>query len=409
MYRSKSISRVLPFILLASLTAGCDRHEHDDHEAEPESAQDHAEVDDHAAQFIELTPEAASQIGIETELVAVRALPSVLETTGQVDFDANRLTHVSPRLSGRAHSVAVQLGDDVERGQSLAVLDSIELGQAKAAFIRAQARHDLSDKNYERERGLLADRISSEREVLAAEALFLEAAADYSAAEQTLHLYGLSDGEVERLRNADPRASLYTVRAPLSGRVVEKHITLGELVTPERNVFTIADLSHVWIWIDVYERDVRHVHVDDEVAVVLDAYPGTTFLGTVSYLSDQVDARTLTVRARVVVPNPDGKLRPGSFATVRITDPHAEHGTTAGSEVIVVPQRAVQRDGDESVVFVVVGDGRFERREVELGRRATGLVEILVGLNAGERVVVEGTFVLKSEASKESMGGGHSH
>ena len=172
-------------------------------------------------------------------------------------------------------------------------------------------------------------------------------------------------------------------------------------------MFTIADLGHVWVWIDVYERDLRRVHLEDDVVVAADAYPDELFRGKVSYISDQVDADTRTVRARIDVDNPSHKLRPGMFARVTLTDPHFESTDRVSS--LVVPSGAVQRDGEEFVVFVAQGNNRFARHEVEVGRSAGGLTEILSGLASGDTVVVEGAFLLKSEASKEQMGAGHEH
>jgi cobalt-zinc-cadmium efflux system membrane fusion protein len=149
------------------------------------------------------------------------------------------------------------------------------------------------------------------------------------------------------------------------------------------------------------------VHLEDDVSLAVDAYPGEFFGGKVSYLSAQVDPGTRTVRARIDVENPQHKLRPGMFARVTLRDPHT--ASTEREPSLVVPAGAVQRDGHEFVVFVSLGDGRFERREVEVGRAAQGVVEILSGLDAGDTVVIEGAFLLKSEASKGSMGAGHDH
>ena len=365
--------------------------------------------EEHEERIVELTPEAAERAQIETVPVGVRSLAAELETTGRVDFDRNRVSHVSPRIQGRVHAVRALLGQRVGKGETMAVLDSIELGRAKADFLQAHARHELAEQNLEREEKLYADRISSGQEVLEARSAHSEADAALASARETLHLVGLRDEAIEALGYDDPQASLYPVRAPFGGKVVEKHVTVGELVTPEQNIFTVADLDRVWIWNDVYERDLRQVHLDDDAEVRVDAFPDATFSGQVSYLSDQVDADTRTVRARIDAENPDGKLRPGMFATVRLSDPHAAGSSEAAPERPVVPEGAVQRDGEEFLAFVALGPNRFEVRELQIGRRAGGEVEVLAGLEEGERVVVEGAFLLKSEASKDSLGEGHEH
>ena len=169
----------------------------------------------------------------------------------------------------------------------------------------------------------------------------------------------------------------------------------------------VADLGQVWIWIDVYEQDLSKVHLEDDVEVAADAYPDELFHGKISYLSDQVDADSRTVRARIDAENRDHKLRPGMFTRVTLSDPHFEEHDMEPS--LVVPQAAVQRDGDRFLVFATLGEGRFESHVVTVGRTAGGFVEILSGLDAHATVVVEGAFLLKSEASKEEMGGGHVH
>ena len=185
-------------------------------------------------------------------------------------------------------------------------------------------------------------------------------------------------------------------------------MVLGEVVSPEKNLYTVADLSDVWVWIDVYERDLANVHLEDDVILRADAIPGRTFQGAITYIRSQVDPDTRTVRARVDVPNPGAALRAGMFVDVTITDPHAREGEVT-AKTMVVPSTAVQRDGDEFVVFVPDGTNRYLRREVRVGRRTDESTEILSGVSPGESVVVEGAFILKSEAAKDSLGGGHEH
>ncbi len=370
---------------------------------EDESASEHAEEAGHEEGVVAMSAERIGAAKIRTTPAERRALAPELETTGEVGYEEDRMAHVSPRISGRVVRANAGLGDEVRQGGVLAVIDSVELGQARAAYAAATTREDLARETFEREKGLFEQRVSSQREMLEARAAYLEATTYRESALETLRLYGQGGSDGPRL--GDPGASLLNVLAPIAGRVVEKHVVVGELVNPERSMFTIADLGHVWVWIDVFERDLAAVHLGDGVEIRVDAHPKQSFAGKITYQSPQVAADTRTVRARIDVANPDGLLRPGMFAKVRLTDPHAENSDTS----LVAPVAAVVRQGKAVFVFVPLGEGRFGVRPVETGREVGGFVEILSGLAAGEHVVSEGTFFLKSELAREELGEGHAH
>lgn len=385
------------------------------------------EGQDKRTAVVELSAAMAERVRIASEPARAQRFSAELSTTGTVDFDKDRVARVAARIPGRVDRVAAELGQRVKAGQTLAVLDSIELGTAKSGYLQAKSKLALARADLAREEQLFDRQVTSERDLQTARAAFQDAEASFNAAADTLRMLGLSAREIEGIGYGDPGAAKFTLRAPFAGKVIEREITRGELVTPERNLFTIGDLSTVWVWIDVYERDLGRVHLGDDVDVRADAFPDRVYSGTVSYLRDQVDPDTRTVRARVDVENEDGVLRPGMFVRVRLTDPHApgSAGTGTGGEVvvtdpdagppaddrpsIVVPETALQRDGDQTVVFVQIAPRRYERRAVVLGAKADGRVEVLSGVDAGERVVTEGAFLLKSEAEKGAMGGGHSH
>jgi cobalt-zinc-cadmium efflux system membrane fusion protein len=386
--------------LIAGLTVSCSRQPDATEEANGER-QAQGETG-----LIELPPEAYASAGIQTARVEVRPFAAEIETTGQVGFNEDRIAHVSPRVAGRITSVRATLGQKVAAGQALAVIDSVELGKARADYLQAKAREELTRATFERESRLAADKISSQKEVLEARAAHLEAEAALRNAEETLHLFGLTPTQMGALGGNRPGASLLPISAPFAGTVVEKEASLGEMVGPEQKLFTVADLRRVWIWIDVFEKDLRRVHLEDGVSVEPDAYPGESFQGKVSFVGAQVDSGTRTVRARIDIDNADGRLRPGMFARVKVSDPHAPGGGAAGPPVAAVPESALQRKGSGYVAFVPVGERRFQQRAVTTGRRSGGFVEVISGLKPGEQVVAQGTFLLLSEASKQTLGEG---
>lgn len=393
------MARSIPLAILALLLAACPAEDAHDH------AEEHEEPHDDG--LVELDPAAAEAAGIRTEPVARRPLLPELSTTGRVDFDENKLAHVGPRTKGRVAEVRADLGATLVAGQVVAVLDSVELGRARADFLAKRSDLHVTEASLKREELLRAEKITSEAEVLQARAAYEQARAHTSAAAETLRVLGLSRSEIETLTFGAGTPGRLELKAPFAGTLVERHLQRGEFVSPEDTLFTVADLTSLWIWIDVYERDLSRVHLGDEASVAVEAWTGRTWVGTVTYLRDSVDADSRTVRARIEVANPDRALRPGMFATIRLSDPHHEDADAA--DVLAVPDSAIQRRGDRSVVYVARGPGRFEEREVGIGHRSSGWVEVSAGLEVGESVAVSGTFILKTEASRSSLGGGHSH
>lgn len=360
-----------------------------------------AEGEEHEEGVVELRPEARANARLQIGRVEARPLAGEIQTTGEVGLNEDRVAHVGARVPGRIAAVRVTLGQKVGQGQALAVIDSTELAKAKADYFTARAREDLARTTFEREDRLAAEKISSQREVLEARAALLEAEATRRNAEETLRIFGLTSGQIRSLRSGETGASLLPVAAPFAGTIVEKEANLGEVVGTEESLFTVADLRRVWIWIDVFEKDLRRVRLGNEVSFEADAYPNEAFAGKVSFLSASVDSGTRKVRARIDAENSAGRLRPGMFVRIRLAETQSG---AAEARVPTVPDSAVQRRGESFVAFVPESDSRFRMREVRVGRRSGGFVEILDGLKVGEPVVVNGVFFLVSEASKESFG-----
>ncbi|MGH7893283.1 MAG: efflux RND transporter periplasmic adaptor subunit, partial [Candidatus Binatia bacterium] len=270
---------------------------------------------------IVLPPQTATASGIKVASVEERALGAGLRATAVIRPNENRLAHVSPPIPGRAIEVKAVLGDVVQPGQPLALLDSLELGEKKAAFLQARTTLEVTRRNAEREERLFRQRISSEKEYLEAKGEFERSDASYKAAREALRIVGLKDDELEHLTwgGAEHPLSHFPIVAPFGGTVIEQHVTLGELVTPADKPYAIADLGTLWILLDIYEKDLARVAVGTGVEVRVDAYPAETFAGRIAYMSDVLDESTRTARARVELANLNGRLRPGMFATATLS------------------------------------------------------------------------------------------
>ena len=316
---------------------------------------------------------------------------SGLAVTGAITYDANRVSHIGPRTAGRVVALQADVGQRVGGGQTLAVLESPEVGQLRAEGREAAALLRIAEENYARERRLEEQGISSRKEVLQFEAELRRAQASVQSAQERLRALGAGGGG---------GGSRFTLGAPFPGVVVARDASLGEMATPDDQLFTVANLSHVWIELDVFERDLSRVTVGQGVDVSTAAWPGRTFPGRIVYLGAVLDSAKRTVKARVEIPNPDGALKPGMFANARI------QVGGEGPPTVVVPQDAVQEvEGRRSVFVPGARPGEFRAQPVEVGETLEGgRVAIRSGLAAGDRLVVSGAFALRSELAKGEFG-----
>jgi cobalt-zinc-cadmium efflux system membrane fusion protein len=379
---------------LVALTA-CNR-------ATPEPAQQHEHsekhADSHGTGHVTLSADAQQRIALRTIVAEIRSVPSMLTTTGELEADADHVAHVGTRVPGRAVRISKGIGDRVKAGDVLAIIESVELGAAQSGFLEAQARHELARTVYLREKKLLDEDLSAVKDVQAAENQLRLATIEKEKAENQLKLFGYSASRIQKLakeRQLDPTVPIL---APLSGIVTERHLTIGEAIAPtaESPAFVVLDTSRLWANANLYERDLAKVKVDQPATVTVSAYPGKTFTGRVSIISPELDPKTRTAHARIVVMNQGDLLKPKMFATVALS--------TGTLRALAVPASAIQQEKEQAFVFVQSGPETFERRDVEPGAKGGSLVVLTSGVRPGEAVVVEGGFTLKSEALKESFG-----
>jgi len=363
-----------------------EKGEHDEHEGE-------------APGMVELTPEQVASAKIELAPVERRAVATEIIATGEVVPPDDGVARVGAKLSGRVTRLAKGVGDPVTRGQALATIDSPDLGRAKADYIAAASAARVTRETADREKALFDKKIAAERDWRLAEGEATRARAEKEAAEVRLHTLGLSDAQLGNLRAEQHYASAVGVASPLDGVVVERPVALGQMVEPQDTMFVIMDLRTVWVQVDVYERNLNQIKVGQKVSAVVEAWDGRAFEGTIQSIGAVLDRRSRTIKVRVVLANLDGALKPGMFAKVVLAG-----STGEPRDGIYVPATAIQRDGDESIAFVPTGDTAFQLRQVELGARSGDWIEVTRGLSLGERVVTTGSFLLKSEARRESFG-----
>ena len=331
---------------------------------------------------------------------------AVMSLTGEVQLNENAAAHLSPRVAGVIESVAVDIGATVKAGDELFAINSMEFGRALTDYEKSRALTALSEKSYEREKTLVAQKASSEQDLIEAQMTYEQHRTDFKAAEQALHVIGLTEEDVDKLKTGvhGPAVGRLAVRSPLKGTVVEKHAVIGERVEPGKDIMLVADLTTMWVWANVHERDLAALVKAREagpipVSVTVSAYPGRAFAGQMDYIGVTVDESTRTVKVRATVANADLALRPGMFCEVRAA-------LGAEETALTVPRAAVLSDEGRDFVFVHWKDDYYLRRFVARGRDFFDEVEIRSGLKPGQRIVAVGAFVMKSDVLREKMGAG---
>ncbi len=349
----------------------------------------------HEEHGIKLDPEVQKKAGIETAEAIGGIIKTTLSLPGEISLNADAVAHIVPRVSGIVREVKKNLGDAVMAGEVMAVLESRELAEAKAADLAAEARLSLAQKNYARQEELRKKKIVAEQEFLEAQKQLAEAEIEHRTTEAKLHALGLSEELVAGIsKEGDANFSRYELRAPFAGTVIEKHMAIGEVISPEHDVFEVADLSTVWVKITVYTQHLPLVRVGQSVTIVAGTGADES-TAVIDYVSAVVEEATRTVMARLTLPNADKRWRPGLFVSARVQ-------TSQIPVTVLVPKAALQTINDTTCVFVETNEG-FKVRPVMTGRSDGSRVEIADGLKPGERYVSANAFTLKSELEKAAF------
>ncbi len=343
---------------------------------------------------VELSEEALAELRLVYARVEERELAPSLEVAAELVPDPDRRALVGSRVGARVVDYRVKVGDRVQRGSPLVVLESAEVGRARAALVAASAKAEVARQAHERERSLIEANATSRREVEEAQAASKTAEAEERAARTLLLAFGASEGDGA----ADP--ARLVLRSPIAGIVVARGGSVGQTVDPAAVLAEVIDLDRLWLEAQVYEKEMRFVAPGQPVQVEARGYPGEVFQGKVDRVGDVLDEKTRAVKIRVALANPGHRLKPGMFATARIVGTRARDSR----KMVAIPWAAIQEVDGHQAVFVREGERAFELRRVHTGERAADLVEVLNGLRVGEAVVGEGSFVLKGELLKSTLG-----
>jgi cobalt-zinc-cadmium efflux system membrane fusion protein len=341
--------------------------------------------------IVKLNPNSQAEHQIEVAAVAKKRLGDLISATATIEPDPRKVARVTPRIRARVVRLIADPGARVKPGQPLVLLSSIELGQAKTEYLKARSLSEIAHQHLTREESLYQRKIASMKDVLEARAAYDTAFAQYQAARETLSLL-IPPAEVARVSWSAAGHSLseFALTSPIEGTLVKRDLIVGQIVNGDAEVITVINLDRVWVLAHIFEHDLAGLTAGASARIKVEAWPDQSFEGVVSYLGDTVDPVTRTVQARIDVPNPGHRLKPGMFA-------HAEIQTDGGErEVLAAPSSAIYNLNGGKAVFVQTQPNVFRVRPVVVGAVGHEQVEILSGLSSGDRVATRGGLVLKA-------------
>ena len=388
-------------------------HSEHDHEAVKHDEPDHSEHDhddhDHEGHgddsIVRISEEDMKRFGIEVDKAGAGAFDQHIRVPGEIVINSDRLAHIVPCVSGVVQQVKKNLGDFVKKGEVMAVIGSRELADAKAAYLTSIERFHLAEPLFEREEKLWKKKISPEQDFLDAKKNLTEAKIEMQSAKHKLHALGLTMKDIKEIPS-EPAELLtaFDITVPFNGTIIEKHITHGEVVREDDDIFVIANLDTVWVDLRVPQKDVCSIKKGQEVNISGNAN-ATEAEGIIDYVHPLIDEKTRTKLVRVVLDNTSGLFQPGTFVTADVL-------VEKCNAKVVVANSVLQDVDGKSCVFVYSGQG-FQPRPVTIGRSNNGYVEITAGLETGETIVTQNSFRIKAQLEKaaggEHAGHGHSH
>jgi cobalt-zinc-cadmium efflux system membrane fusion protein len=367
--------------------------DHDDHDGHDEHHEDEA---------IKLDAAMAKQFGIKTAKAGPGHLVTYLTLSGEVAFNADRMAHVTPAVSGIVSQVQASVGDRVKQGRVLARLSSRELAGMRSQWLASKARLELANENASRDQRLFNDKVGTERAMLESRQVAREAQIQYSLTENALHALGFTHEQIQQIDSENHQLNDFELIVPIDGVVTQRHLNMGENITPDSKdaAFVIADMSSVWVNLSVYQRDLAQIKAGQQVVLKF-GHNLPDVREQIAFITPSMDEQTRTLTARVVMNNPQGHWRPGMFVMGKVE-------VAKQDAAVVVPRSAIVELEQGASVFVLHEDG-FEPSAVKLGLSDDEHVQILDGLQPGQVYVSTNAFALKAQLQKGAFGDGHAH
>lgn len=351
-------------------------------------------------QEVTLTDEQLKRFDIQTIVLTKNHFQQRITLPGQIAFNENNVTHVVASVPGIVKGIFKGLGETVKADEALATLQSREMAEAKSSYISAYKNLDLQKNLFERDEKLWKKGVKAEVQFVQSRNLYENAKINLEQAKQKLLALSMTDDQIQELPEQTTPLNIYTINSPIDGKIIERHITLGEVIGNDEQVFVIANLDTLWVNLAVPAEDLPRVQKDQKVEIF--AHQGENiYSGIIMYVSPAINEDSRTGRAIIQLENTKGELHPGDFVKAQVI-------VSEQSALLSLPSSAIQRINGKSVAFAKTKNQTFEARSIDIkGSDKVEFVEIIGGLKADEEIAIKNTFLLKAELGKSEAE--HSH
>jgi len=390
------MKNLLIILFVFAFLAGCGK---DQAENKDENLKETGKTEEEKKETVTLSKESQTNINLETMLLKEEQFSGFIKIPAVIVTDQNNEAQVGPIVAGRVKKVFVNVGSNVSAGQTLMLIEGLEIGVLKADFLKSKTTMNYTEQEYARQKKLAEQDAGSQKNLISAKAEYEKAVAEFNSMDKKIHSIGLKDDDILNDKNDLHSAGDLAIKSPISGVIVERNVVVGQYVESSSIAFKIMNTKSLLVDGQIYESDFNKISNSKSVEFKTPSLPDETFLCDITYKGQMIDEKTRTIKIRAKVINPRNRLLPQMFGDLIIKLAESKRG-------LFVPSSAIHKDNEQSFIFIQENDSTFKMVEVKTGLELDEKVEIVSGMKENDRVVINGVFELKSELQKESFGEG---
>jgi len=386
------MKKLIILLFMSAILAGCGK-------VQTEKLEEKTQKEEEKKETVIISKKSQEKINLETKIIKEEEYSGFIKIPAVIVTDQNFEAQVGPVVAGRVKKVYVNVGSNVRAGQTLMLIEGLEIGVLKADFLKSKTTLVFTEQEYIRQQSLAEQNAGSQKNLISSKAEYEKALAEFNAMDKKIHSIGLRDDDILNDKNDLHSAGVLSIKSPISGVIVERNVVVGQYVDPSSIAFKILNPKSLFVDGQIYESDFNKLGNNKSIQFVTPSVPDEVFLCDITYKGQLIDEKTRTVKIRAKVNNPRNKLLPQMFGDLIIK-------LAENRKSLFLPSSSIHKDNEQSFVFIQENDSTFKMIEIKTGVELDDKVEIVTGLKENDKIVTKGVFELKSELQKESFGEG---